>query len=199
MSMVHNKKQSTGFALLMSLIVVSVVVSIGLAVLDLTLKQLRLSTNSKDSETAFHAANAAMECARYWRNTSSSTFSAGDNLPIVGCFGIEIGSVTADSVGVNRFGQARKYSFTNNGVEGITWGKEKIQRCSQIDILVLNSVVGATTTVERMSDVIPGYPKSEKECEPDGRCTVIAARGYSRACNQVALPGTVQREVLLEL
>ena len=52
----------------MSLIVVSVVISIGLVVLDLTLKQLRLSTNSKDSETAFHATNAAMECARYWRN-----------------------------------------------------------------------------------------------------------------------------------
>ena len=58
----------------MSLIVVSVVISIGLVVLDLTLKQLRLSTNSKDSETAFHAANAAMECARYWRNEKNDDF-----------------------------------------------------------------------------------------------------------------------------
>jgi len=197
--MVHNKKQSTGFALLMSLIVVSVVVSIGLAVLDLTLKQLRLSTNSKDSETAFHAANAAMECARYWRNTSSSTFSVGGDLLRVECFGIEIGLVTANLVRVNSFGQAHKYSFMTGSVEGITWGRGSTQRCSQIDILVLNSDIDGTTTVEGMSGYIPGYPEPEKECEPDGRCTVIAARGYSRACNQVALPGTVQREVLLEL
>ncbi len=50
-----------------------------------------------------------------------------------------------------------------------------------------------------MPVVIPGYPDLEKECEPGGRCTVIAARGYSRACAQVTQPGTVQREVLLEL
>jgi len=191
--MVHNKKQSTGFALLMSLIVVSVVVSIGLVVLDLTLKQLRLSTNSKDSETAFHAANAAMECARYWRNDKSDEVISGSNLAI-NCFGETIAPITAVDINTkNGDGDAYKYSFA------VTWGTAPTQRCSEVDLLALNSAIDDITTVESMPVVIPGYPDLEKVCESGGRCTVIAARGYSRACDQVTQPGTVQREVLLEL
>lgn len=73
----QQNKRETGFALLMTLIVVSVVVSIGLTVLDLSIKQVRLSTNAKESEIAFHAANAGMECARYWRRAASTTVERG--------------------------------------------------------------------------------------------------------------------------
>lgn len=197
--MTQTKKQFTGFALLMSLIVVSVVISIGLVVLDLTLKQLRLSTNSKDSETAFHAANAAMECARYWRYTASANFTEGETVDDVECFGVNIGDVAPGPELQELDGQAVKYSFDMNGVEGITWGGVDAERCSQIDILVLNSEINQETVVDNMSSVIPGFPEGEKDCEPGGRCTVIAARGYSRNCDDVALPGTVEREVLLEL
>lgn len=195
----HNK-QSTGFALLMSLIVVSVVVSIGLVVLDLTLKQLRLSTNSKYSETAFHAANAAMECARYWRNVKDNDFTYGDEVA-VNCFEDSLG-ISPDPIPTeDNDGEAAKYSFIMNDNEyaGISWGDPESRRCSQIDILVLNSDIAATTTVEDMPVYIPGFPEEDKECPPGGRCTVIAARGYSRACDQISQPGTVEREVLLEL
>ena len=198
--MTPRNKQHTGFALLMSLIVVSVVISIGLVVLDLTLKQLRLSTNSKDSETAFHAANAAMECARYWRYNASTTFDVGGDLTNVECFGETVSKVESDPVTVKALGEAFKYSFTMDGTDGISWGTSPTERCSQIDILVLNSEIDATTIVQNMPiDVIPGYPEPEANCDPGGRCTVIAARGYSRSCEDIALPGTVEREVLLEL
>ena len=80
-----NQKES-GFALLITLIVVGVVLSVGLSILDLSIRQVRLSTNAKESELAFHAANAGMECARYWRRASSSEMETGQAIEPV-CFG----------------------------------------------------------------------------------------------------------------
>lgn len=187
--MTHHKLKQNGFALLMALIVVGVVISIGLVVLDLTLKQLRLSTTSKDSETAFHAANAVMECARFIRNNASTTFEGGSDIASVDCFGQTINVEPLEAV---ILGRAYKYDFK------VTWG-DNSDRCSEADILVINSDISASTTVSDIQDYIEGYPDTEKECAPGGRCTVIAARGYSRSCTNKTLPGTVEREVLLEL
>ena len=67
----HYKENSqSGFALLMTLVVVSVIISIGVSVLDLSVKQVRLSTNAKESEAAFHAANAAAYAANGCRPCS---------------------------------------------------------------------------------------------------------------------------------
>src|SRR6056297_3030355 len=94
--MADNTQSQSGFALLVSLIVVSVVVSVGLVLLDVTIKQLRLSSNSTDSEIAFHAANAGMECAQFWRRDLSDAIQgdqfastpepSGANMPNVICF-----------------------------------------------------------------------------------------------------------------
>ncbi len=179
-----------GFALLMSLIVVSVVVSIGLTVLDLTLKQVRLSTNAKESETAFHAANAALECARYWRSEESDDMENGATISI-SCFGGASTNVSATTTTAAN-GTAYQYSFYS------TWGTPV--RCSEVRMLVINADPSATSTVSSMGSIIPGYPYGAvKQCEPGGRCTVLSARGYSSSCTNINQTGIVQREVLLEL
>jgi Tfp pilus assembly protein PilX len=186
----ETRNQQSGFALLMALIVVSVVVSIGLTVLDLTLKQLRLSTNSKDSETAFHAANAGLECARYWRMAESDAMEAGNNISPT-CFGAPaMTPIVTNLSGIN----AHVYEMQT------TWGVSTAQRCSQMTLLVISSDLLATTTVSGMQGIIPGYPYGPtKDCEPGARCTLISVRGYSRSCGEITARGTVQREVLLEL
>ncbi|MFW6210467.1 MAG: hypothetical protein ACOC4E_03185, partial [Patescibacteria group bacterium] len=66
--MATNPRQphaTSGFALLITLLVVGVVLAVGAVLLDLTIKQVQLSSTAKDSEIAFHAANAGMECARF--------------------------------------------------------------------------------------------------------------------------------------
>lgn len=187
-----NQKQN-GFALLMALVVVSVVVSIGLSVLDLSLKQLRLSTNSKDSETAFHATNAGLECARYWRTIESVEMEVGNPIS-PSCFGVTIGAVNSSAVSVATVGAAYIYNMQT------TWGQTGVQRCSDMRTLVIVSDPTATTTVTNMQTIIPGYPYGvAKDCEPGARCTVISVRGYSRECGSITVSGTVQREVLLEL
>ncbi len=187
----RNTTSQNGFALLMSLIVVSVVISIGLSVLDLSLKQLRLSTNSKDSESAFHAAGAGLGCARHYRTIDSADMETGA-VSSVSCFSTTLTpSVTSLSV---TDGAAYLYDME------ATWGALSSQRCSQMKTLVFVSATTSTTTVTGMETLIPGYPYGDtKSCEPGARCTVISVRGYSKACSAITLSGTVQREVLLEL
>jgi Tfp pilus assembly protein PilX len=188
----HNRtKQNRGFALLMALIVVSVVVSIGLTILDLSLKQIKLSTNSRDSEIAFHAANAGIECSRYWRAFRDIEQETGSPFSPT-CFEVAIGSQSATDVSPSGPGSAYLYEYE------VTWGTPN--RCSQMSVLTINSDAGASTTIANISTIIPGYLTSvDKECGPGGRCTIIASRGYSRNCNDINLIGTIEREVLLEL
>ncbi len=121
--MIHHNSKKQGFALLMALIVVSVVISIGLSVLDLTLKQVRLSTNSKDSEIVFHAANAGLECARYWLNKRyfdiENGVPIGSGSPVIPpptCFGRNTNDpVDIDSYSL-AFGDAYRYQMD------FTWG-----------------------------------------------------------------------------
>ncbi len=55
------------------------------------------------------------------------------------------------------------------------------------------------TIVTNMQDKIPGYPDATKTCGPSGRCSVISIQGFNRACSALDTPGTLQREVLLQL
>lgn len=192
----HNNNQS-GFALLMALIVVSVVISIGLSLLDLTIKQLRLSTGAKDSESAFHAANAGVECLRYWRLKAASDFESGvgDSVPIE-CFGANPyggGSITKTVI---NNGFIYKYDVE------FDWGT--IPRCSEISFITMSTEPTYTPTtgivLNNVPTYIPGYPYgNDKTCVPGGKCTIASVKGYSQACANVGNIGVIQREVLLEL
>lgn len=58
--------QPRGFTLLISIILTSVLVSIGIALIDLAYKQIVLASTARQSEVAFYAADTALECALYW-------------------------------------------------------------------------------------------------------------------------------------
>ncbi|MEX0910040.1 MAG: hypothetical protein WDZ75_01965 [Candidatus Paceibacterota bacterium] len=61
-----NKKNNKGFALLFSIVVVSVVVITTLAVSSLVRRGLELTSIGERSMEAFFAADAGLECALYW-------------------------------------------------------------------------------------------------------------------------------------
>jgi hypothetical protein len=67
-----NKKGFTricfkgGFALLFSVLVSSLLLTIGLSIFSIALKELALSTASRQSIYAFYAADSGRECALYW-------------------------------------------------------------------------------------------------------------------------------------
>ena len=213
MFMEDNKHTQSGFALLVSLIVVSVVVSIGLVLLDVTTKQLRLSSNSTDSELAFHAANAGMECARYIRREATAAiegdeFAAtpidpGGSIDGIGsCFGTSVDAPSVGSVPVDDTddGDAFLYQYQ------FDWGTD---RCSEVDMVVAAANIftstatagdGITISETAIRAEIPGYPRGQDlVCSAGSYCTVISVKGYNRSCTNKDSFGTVQREVLLEL
>jgi hypothetical protein len=189
----NTSSQSSGFALLITLIVVSVVISIGITLLDLTIKQLRLSTGSKDSENSFHAANAGVECIRYWRAASSTEFEVGDGDTVpIKCFGISIPptDIIVTDIGTDSY----LYEFE------VTWGASGLERCSRMAMITISPPsTGSSYTLNNIPNYIVGYPDTFKVCEPGGRCTIISVQGYNRSCSANFPIGTIQREVLLEL
>lgn len=101
----QNKK---GFVMLFSVLISSLLVVIGLSILNLTLKELTISTSGRESQIAFYAANSGIECALYWDlnlkgNWSRSAFAStadpieidsAKSVPAV-CNGVTVNSDTS--------------------------------------------------------------------------------------------------------
>lgn len=187
------QEKESGFALLVALIVVGVVLSIGLVLLDLSIKQVRLSSNAKESEVSIHAATAGMECARYWRRASSTEMETGFGINPV-CFGTAASNNTnSQIVSDPANGDVYQYDYE------FTWGATD-PRCTQVTAVVAStSVLGNGVTTTNMLTIIPGYTDgNDKYCEAGAKCTVLSVRGYNKPCSGVGTYGTVQREVLLQ-
>lgn len=61
----HTRPQR-GFTLLIAIILSSVTLALGMALLDIAYKQIVLATSAKQSQYAFYNADSALECALYW-------------------------------------------------------------------------------------------------------------------------------------
>jgi hypothetical protein len=59
-------KEKKGFAMLFAVLVSSVLLSIGISIFNLTVKELILSSTGRESQFAFYAADTGAECALYW-------------------------------------------------------------------------------------------------------------------------------------
>ncbi|MDP3996838.1 MAG: pilus assembly PilX N-terminal domain-containing protein [bacterium] len=55
-----------GFTLLVALMTGVLLLSIGLAIMGISLKEVQLSASGRDSQFAFYAADSGMECALLW-------------------------------------------------------------------------------------------------------------------------------------
>lgn len=185
-------QRSQGFALLMSLIVVSVVISIGLTVLDLSIKQVRLATNARDSETSFHAANAGVECGRYTRRINTAQMEAGQAIT-PSCFGATVSDNARSTVSSTGNGQVYRYTYN------LSWGGASEPRCSEVITMVaVATAPGSGLTVNNMNTHVPGFTSNTWTCAAGERCTALSVRGYNRACAASYGFGTVEREVLLQ-
>lgn len=208
MDQLHKKnnlvvKHKEGFALLMTLIVVGVVLSVGLTILDLSIKQVRLSTNAVQSEISFHAANAGAECARYIRRIRAEDMVKGLGLGTVQCFGVEDDSPTADSIASGSNdpddGIITKYTYE------IPWLSGK--SCTVVNTIVMAAEIGGDgLTILNMRDHMPGFPDNDDDgdndievgCQAGSQCTIISVQGFNQNCQFKNFDGTVQREVLLQ-
>lgn len=71
----NNIKQNKnhGFTLLFASLISALVLSIGLAILNVTLKQISLSIAGRESQQSFYSADAGTECALYFKQGAGIT------------------------------------------------------------------------------------------------------------------------------
>jgi len=100
----NNKQKYTkqaGFAVLYAVLVSSILLSIGLAIFNITIKELLLSSSGRDSQFAFYAADSGAECALYWEqkgggfstSTAGSISCNGSTIPNIGGVGYDTAMV----------------------------------------------------------------------------------------------------------
>ena len=66
----NNKKNNTnirtGFAVLFAILLASFLISLGISIFSVSLKEIMITTSIRDSQIAYYAADSARECAIYW-------------------------------------------------------------------------------------------------------------------------------------
>lgn len=65
-------KEPRGFTLLIAVVLSSVIVSVSMALLDITYKQVTLASAAAQSQYAFYNADTALECALYFDQKSNA-------------------------------------------------------------------------------------------------------------------------------
>jgi len=196
-----NKSSQGGFALLITILTVGVVVSATLAIVELSRMQLKLSVDSRDAEIAFSAANAAKECAQYMRTTASSTISNGGQIR-VNCLDYSSNIRAATTLG---FGVGTSIGSNGDNVfrytYDIPWEASGLSRCSMIDMIVVyatTKTITIGTGANTLQRVVSNYRSPTMTCRQGSQCTIIAASGYNTNCGNKNSPGVLKREVLLE-
>jgi hypothetical protein len=73
-----------GFTILFAVLTGSLLLAIGVAVFNITLKELILSSSARDSQFAIYAADTGIECALYW-DSAANSFATGTGQRSVDC------------------------------------------------------------------------------------------------------------------
>lgn len=195
--MTHHKYSSQrGFALLITLLTVGVIVSATLAIVELSRMQLKLSVDSRDAEIAFSAANAAKECGQYVRTFASSTIAMGGSTQF-NCFG-RSSNVSSNATGIVYSGSGtavHRYQAVMNWSTG--------DRCSVVDIIAVYPPNSANTTIggagnNSLRRIVSNYPSDSLVCPAGAQCTIIAVAGYNATCANRNGAGVLKRELLLQ-
>ena len=82
--LLFNKKISAGFTLLYASMVSGLLLAIGAAILNITVKQITLSAAGRESQFAFYNADTGTECALYLYRSSKSEICPAGLFPAVG-------------------------------------------------------------------------------------------------------------------
>lgn len=183
-----TSRSTRGFALLLSIIISSVVLAIGLVLVNVTLKQLSLSTSARESETAFHMASAGLECARYYRGQESSQAPlASGSTALMPCLGNDNPSTPSDNSSQLSDPTARWYVYD--------FAFEAEEEYAGFDGHYVEVTMHVVFTGANTENPDYGGAIGVKECQANSACTAIFARGYNRPQADLDSIYAVQREL----
>lgn len=180
-----------GFALLVTLVVVSVVLAIGLSLLFVTTRQYVLAVMANESEKAFQASQIGLECLRYWRNQPDvvSQFLRDQSYPDpIECAGVS-SSVIESSGTPFSGGHWLYYYLYRFNLAG--------DRCVEPAIYIAD-MRNYTGSEDELIIPISNEGLSSIRCAAGTVCTAIFARGFNRPCNQLDSIYAIQREITIQ-
>jgi Tfp pilus assembly protein PilX len=160
---ISNFQKKRGFALLIAVIFMSVMLSFGLALGSLGYKQQVLASSAIASQYAFYAADAALECALYADQQQNIFEYASHN---AGTPPNLITSVACNDATATQF----QYSYTTGAsgqlivAEHLDWGN----RCADVTVYKYNTPLSSGVTTYVFSQ---GY---------DVPCAVVGSPSTSR-------------------
>lgn len=183
----------SGFALLITLVVVSVVLAIGLSLLFVTTKQYLLSVTAIESEKAFQAGQIGLECMRFHRaqpDTRAKLLKEnGDPPPALTCAGITSSSLAQTSA---LYSDSGRLLYNYRYRYDIDIAGDTV--CTEPSLYIAD-LRDATAD---LSYNLTGEGLGTITCTAGTLCTVVFARGYNRPCDQLDSIFTVQREITVE-
>lgn len=94
--------QPRGFALLIAVILTSVVLALGMALLDVAYKQILLSSGAKNSQYAFYYADSALECALYYDQQQGAFYFGTTYAGPIQCSNINVTNYAANQDSTTR-------------------------------------------------------------------------------------------------
>lgn len=173
MKKIHTILSGTkkGYALLFAVLVSALVLAIGVSILNISRKELILTSGGRNSEYAFYAADSGYECAIYYDYQgasgngstffSTTTFASGAPQSLA-CGTSNSGRVVDSTVTMNTTGSGAntQYDFIFNFP---LYGNS----CTSVDVnkIYNNSTGVSTTTVSSL-----GYNIGWEGTSPNGDC-----------------------------
>lgn len=62
----NHIKSDAGFAVLFAVLLASFLITLGISIFSISLKEIQIATSVRDSQIAYYTADSARECALYW-------------------------------------------------------------------------------------------------------------------------------------
>jgi hypothetical protein len=165
-----------GMTLLITLLLMGVLLGVSASLLNITLKQFQFAGIASESEVAFQAANAGIECAQY-RDQVDNKFDVpgngtGQAIQAVSCMGVGgTGNGTAQS------GIEQRFQFSWGGL------------CTEVSVYKFYNTSGSAPMV------VNGTTLKAGGCPQGSECTYVQSRGYNVICSQLQTTArVVERE-----
>lgn len=104
-----NLKSNRAFAVLFSIMLASFLITLGISIFSISLKETSITTSVRDSQIAYYIADSARECALYWdvkkgafpacldSGCSTDTSVEALTIPSITCNGINIIKATSNT------------------------------------------------------------------------------------------------------
>jgi len=168
--------------MLFAVLVSSVLISIGISIFNITVKELTLSSSGRESQFAFYAADTGMECALYWdfkANTPSTMFAYSTSTESEGQWRKDIVSADDPTCVASTPGYLAG-QFNAPVISGNTATTD-----FQLEIPNTNAGVNAPyctkVTVKKDQGAMLGQQ------------TIIESRGYNSGCSDLTNQNTIER------